>query len=116
MKNIMVLLCLSISLIASAAHAEEIKSVTQTSEFELSITVNTFYYCNSPRVSLVYQMSGRAKFGPHYYDLDIVPVNKMNCSGSKDITVKVSLPANLRAGDRLVIFSNDSSSIATDLK
>ncbi len=88
--------------LGALASESEIISVQQVDETTLSVTVKTPFYCNDPIVSLEYDHSGRAIFGPHFFSVPVVGVNRMACPGAEDVTVLLPLPENMKAGDVMV--------------
>lgn len=93
------------------AQAGAILSVRQASAKKLAVKVLTGYYCNDPIAKLNYVTSGRATFGPYYFDLEVIPVNKMLCRDEQETEVLVDVPEGTRSGDHLVIRGEGNSEV-----
>ncbi len=87
---------------------DKLVSIAQSGT-QLVLTIDSTQYCNSPIVELEYNYSNRATFGPHFYNLKVIGINRMLCMGSKNITVTIDVPEHRRAGDLLVITDGENN-------
>jgi hypothetical protein len=85
---------------------DSIQSATfNKAENMIEITVRTESYCNEPKGLLKYVNSGKSASGPHLYQLNIIPTNRMICPPGQmqPVVVTVEIPESRHSGDVLEI-------------
>lgn len=109
LKILALIIMTSPAFAATHISENELIQVTQVSESQIELTIKSIYFCNDPIVSLDYDFSGKAIWGPHSYQLQVVPQNKMKCVEAQEITVALEIPKATFAGQVLVIQSQNSA-------
>lgn len=106
----------ALSAFSNTSRAHEIISAEQVSADMISILVKTPYYCNNPIAELEYLFSGRAKFGPYHYKLDVIALNRQYCFGEEEVSILAPIPSDLKHNSILVIHGDNDSIFTLEIK